>query len=86
MPIYEYLCENGHHFETWNSVGERKTATCTCGATAHKVLTAPTFHLDPVSGDFPSATRKWAMDKQKANYEDLQELGLRKSRKTYFTD
>lgn len=30
-----------------------------CGSVMDRLVSAPKFHLEPFSGDFPSATRKW---------------------------
>lgn len=37
MPIYEYLCQNGHIFETFQKISEEKEQTCeVCGAPAKR--------------------------------------------------
>jgi len=30
-----------------------------CGSAMDRLVSAPKFHLEPFSGDFPSATRNW---------------------------
>lgn len=61
MPMYDYICEEGHVFEEINTVARREETTCECGRPAHQaILNAPI--LDPkmgVSLDFPSMAAKW---------------------------
>ncbi len=40
MPLYEYECEDGHRFESVNSISKRHTSICECGKTA-KLLMSP---------------------------------------------
>lgn len=85
MPIYDYECEAHGSFEAFRPLAERQSAPCPdCGAAAEQRITAVRFKLNPASGDFPTATDRWANRKEKANWDDLQRLGLRGSRKTIF--
>ena len=46
MPIYEYRCENGHEFETFQSMSEDPISKCMeCGAPSQRVLSAPAVHF-----------------------------------------
>lgn len=46
MPIYEYRCENGHTFETFQSMSDDPVETCEqCGAPCQKVLHSPAIHF-----------------------------------------
>lgn len=46
MPIYEYRCERGHEFETFQSMSEDSISECVeCGAPAQRVLSAPAVHF-----------------------------------------
>lgn len=46
MPIYEYRCDNGHEFETLQSMSEDALTECeVCGAPARRVLRAPAIHF-----------------------------------------
>ena len=46
MPIYEYRCENGHEFETFQSMSEDPITKCMeCAAPAQRVLSAPAVHF-----------------------------------------
>lgn len=80
MPIYDYVCECGVHFESWRSVSERKASRCVCGRLARLRVSPCAFHLDPVSGDFPTRTDTWEKAHVKANEDDLKSLGLRPSK------
>lgn len=80
MPIYDYVCECGTHFESWRRLEERKASRCVCGKLARLRVSAPSFFLDPVSGDFPTRTDQWERAHEKANMDDLKQLGLRESK------
>jgi putative FmdB family regulatory protein len=46
MPIYEYRCDEGHVFETFQSITDEALTACTeCGAPAQRVLNAPAIHF-----------------------------------------
>ena len=59
MILYDFRCTNGHEFEEYveSSVTQSR---CRCGADAKRLVSGGNFELDPISGDFPSATKKWA--------------------------
>ena len=81
MPIYDYVCACGARFECWKKLTDRKFANCPeCSRLAPLVASVANFHLDPVSGDFPTRTEKWAKSHEKANMDDLKSLGLRESK------
>jgi putative FmdB family regulatory protein len=44
LPLYEYVCANGHITEVMHGIhGEGPAACPTCGATVRKAFAAPTF-------------------------------------------
>jgi putative FmdB family regulatory protein len=46
MPIYEYRCENGHTFESFQSMSDEALDACeVCQAPAQRVLSAPAVHF-----------------------------------------
>jgi putative FmdB family regulatory protein len=46
MPLYEYECEAGHHFEKILKFSDPPIETCpTCGKPVHKLVSSPAFHL-----------------------------------------
>ena len=42
------------------------TSRCGCGANATKMVSAPSFHLDGSTGDFPGRHMKWVREHEKA--------------------
>jgi hypothetical protein len=42
------------------------TSRCGCGANATKLVSAPSFHLDGSTGDFPGQHMKWVREHEKA--------------------
>ena len=63
--IYDFRCINGHVFEEMVEVGTT-TSRCGCGALATKMVSAPSFHLDGASGDFPGKHSKWVKEHEQA--------------------
>jgi predicted nucleic acid-binding Zn ribbon protein len=61
--ILDYKCSNGHIFEKFTEP-EPSISCPTCGAESNRIVTAANVRLDPISGDFPSATRSWAKMRQ----------------------
>lgn len=58
--IYDFRCPKGHLFESYVE-SETKTMPCNiCKQDSIRVVSCGGFILDPISGDYPSATRKWA--------------------------
>ena len=46
MPTYEYHCENGHTFESFQSMHDDALDACeVCGVKAERVLSAPAVHF-----------------------------------------
>jgi putative FmdB family regulatory protein len=46
VPIYEYRCANGHTFDAFQSFSDDPLESCeVCGASVHKVLSAPALHF-----------------------------------------
>jgi len=52
--MYEFVCNCSKRTE---ALTEYETASlqCSCGGTAHRVISAPAFNLEGWSGHFPSA-------------------------------
>jgi hypothetical protein len=63
--IYDFRCTNGHVFEDFVKSGTT-TSRCGCGANATKMVSAPSFHLDGSTGDFPGRHMKWVREHEKA--------------------
>ncbi len=64
--FYDFRCTNGHIFEEMVDDGST-TSRCGCGAVATKMVSAPSFHLDGSSGDFPGKHIKWVKEHEQAN-------------------
>jgi putative FmdB family regulatory protein len=46
MPIYEYLCDNGHRFDVLQRMSDDPVATCeVCGAPVQRVLHPVAVHF-----------------------------------------
>ena len=65
FKIYDFRCTNGHVFEEMVESGVT-TSRCGCGANATKLVSAPSFHLDGSTGDFPGQHMKWVREHEKA--------------------
>ena len=65
FKIYDFRCSNGHVFEYFVKSGTT-TSRCGCGANATKMVSAPSFHLDGSTGDFPGSHMKWVREHEKA--------------------
>jgi len=66
MPrrIFEFLCEEDHLQEHLVSYEITKVPCELCGKDAHRQISAPRISLDPVSGDHPQATARWARQRE----------------------
>ena len=65
FKIYDFRCTNGHVFEEMVESGVT-ISRCGCGANATKMVSAPSFHLDGSTGDFPGQHIKWVREHEKA--------------------
>jgi putative FmdB family regulatory protein len=66
MPIYEYRCKKGHHFDVMQRIGEDPVTKCeVCGATVSRVFHPPSLHFKG-SGFYNTdyGTRKRAREKE----------------------
>ena len=62
--LFDFRCLNGHKTEHWVK-SDVRTVRCKCGADASRLSTGGHARLDPLSGDFPGATLKWAKHHEK---------------------
>jgi len=62
MPrrMYDFECKDSHITESFVDVETKEVQCSVCDGTATRILTPPRIYLDPISGDHPSATSKWA--------------------------
>jgi hypothetical protein len=76
MRVADYKCSKGHLFEQFsNATVAPLWATCDCGQLAEKVLSAPRFALEGVTGDFPGAAMKWEQRHEKSHGDFVKEHG-----------
>ena len=62
--IYEFLCPDGHTNNEFVDETVRQTECETCGKESTRIVSAVPSVLDPLSGDYPSSTMKWAQNRQ----------------------
>jgi len=65
LKIFDYRCPDGHVFEKMVR-DNAKLCRCECGKDATRMVSAPSFHLDGASGDFPGTHMKWVREHEKA--------------------
>lgn len=63
--INDFMCSDcGYMFEEYV---EGNTCHCPkCSSLADKIITPVKFHLEGISGDFPTAADRWANDHERA--------------------
>jgi len=77
--IYDYECSNGHVVERFAELSDRDLPCKLCGEVSTRLVSYAGPVLDPISGDFPSATRRWALNRQqkiKAERKTAESHGL----------
>ena len=62
--LYDFTCIGGHLQEHFVSYEVTKVPCELCGKDAHRQISAPRISLDPVSGDHPQATARWAKQRE----------------------
>ena len=62
--IFEFICPDQHVTERFIDEEVRETDCSTCSKIASRMVSAVQCTLDPVSGDWPGATMKWAKNRQ----------------------
>ena len=71
LRMYEFRCQTCEEV-TADRVDESIRETrCKCGGTAVRIISAVQSALDPIKGDFPGATLKWARHHEKAAKEGV---------------
>lgn len=62
--IYDFRCSEGHLFEKFIDSDIKSIDCDICGQPSTRVVSCAAPMLDPISGDYPSATMKWAKMRQ----------------------
>jgi putative FmdB family regulatory protein len=71
MPLYEYECEAGHHFEKILKFSDPPIVTCpTCGKPVHKLVSSPAFQFKGTGWYITDYARK---DKDTPETKDTKE-------------
>ncbi len=58
--LFDFRCNDSHITEAFVDVDTKEVRCGECGEIATRILSSPRLGLDPISGDFPSATARWA--------------------------
>jgi putative FmdB family regulatory protein len=74
MPIYEYRCENGHHFDVMQKMTDGPVTECQeCGAPVQRVFHPVAVHFKGsgfYNTDYGTAKRKREMERSAADGAD----------------
>jgi hypothetical protein len=62
--IYDFRCPEGHVIEKYIDSDIQNVSCEICKQESARVVSCRGLLLDPISGDFPSATMRWARDRQ----------------------
>jgi hypothetical protein len=62
MPrrLFDFECTNSHITESFVDIDTKEVQCSECGETATRIISPIRVSLDPISGDFPVATARWA--------------------------
>lgn len=73
---FDFRCDNNHTDEYWVDHTVTTTQCNHCDSRAERLISTPSLGLDPLSGDFYGATRKWHKNReQKLKQERKQNQG-----------
>ena len=77
MPIYEYRCENGHHFDVMQKIADPPVTACeVCGAPVQRVFHPVAVHFKGkgfYNTDYGTAKRKRESDASAKEGADKQD-------------
>lgn len=62
--LLDFRCEDGHVEELFVEASTQTAPCPNCGKLATKQISPIKTNLDPISGDFPGATMKWARQRE----------------------
>lgn len=57
--LIDFKCDNGHIHERFIDASTQEVRCETCGEVAYRVISPVRSLMDPFSGHFHDATRKW---------------------------
>jgi hypothetical protein len=64
--LFDFRCRSCGELEEHSVKSDTRKVRCSCGGEADRVITGTMASLDPLSGDFPGATLKWARHHEQA--------------------
>jgi hypothetical protein len=64
--LFDFRCQQCKELEEHWVTSSTHQVRCKCGGTANRVVSGTMPNLDPLSGDFPGATLKWARHHEQA--------------------
>ena len=62
--MYEFMCKSEHVQEKYIDSGVMEINCNKCLEKAERIVSAVRCKLDPISGDYPGATRKWEKNRE----------------------
>jgi len=66
FKVYDFRCTNGHVNEEFVKPDVTESRCKTCGSDSTRLVSAPSFHLEGASGDFPGRHMRWVREHEKA--------------------
>jgi hypothetical protein len=76
MRVRDFRCLDGHITERFLRYDTDAVQCDTCHGIATKIISAPRFTLEGVSGDFPGAAMKWDTRHEKAHADHVKQNGF----------
>jgi hypothetical protein len=64
--LFDFRCEENHYTEKYIDDSVTEVECRACGKKAVRVISPVRSLLDPIKGDFPGATMRWAREHEKA--------------------
>lgn len=73
--LNDFKCAKGHVSELYRESLCKAVDCPICGLEAVRLIPAVRTYLDPISGDFPGATMKWAKNRQEQIKQERKDSG-----------
>lgn len=74
--IFEFQCPEGHVSEHFIDDSMVSTGCKVCDKQATRIVSAVACSLDPLSGQFPGETIKWAKNRQEVIRKERRDNGV----------
>jgi putative FmdB family regulatory protein len=86
MPIYEYRCENGHHFDVMQKITDDPVTVCEqCGEPVQRVFHPVAVHFKGsgfYNTDYGTSKRKRELDKSASDGADKHDAKQKEKRES----